>query len=219
MSRGLEAAHLKDRKKLEEIEKMVKREFREYYPADGEPAVTPRTEEDGKTLRGLTVRSRMSDRDLTTRVDASLFESAGFRKIRRVTERFKAFGLPPYTIKSGDTELSVNQAGEMLEQFRSLGQKGVSVQRYKGLGEMNPDQLWETTMDPERRTFRKVVVSDAFEGERHLLHPHGRCRRAEARAYREARDRGAKPRHLARQAKMPRAPGNISLRGAFPCGS
>ena len=160
---GLEAAHLKDRKRLDEIEKMVKREFREYHPADGEPAVTPRTEEDGKTLRGLTVRSRMSDRDLTTRVDAGLFESAGFKKLRRSTDMLAAFGKPPYVIKSGDAELSVTRAGEILDQFRSLGQKGVSVQRYKGLGEMNPEQLWETTMDPQRRTFRKVVVSDAFE--------------------------------------------------------
>ncbi len=160
---GLEAAHLKDRKRLEEIEKMVKREFREYHPADGEPAVTPRMEEDGKTPRGLTVRSRMSDRDLTTRVDAGLFESAGFKKLRRSTDMLAAFGKPPYVIKSGDAELSVTRAGEILDQFRSLGQKGVSVQRYKGLGEMNPEQLWETTMDPQRRTFRKVVVSDAFE--------------------------------------------------------
>ncbi len=160
---NLEASHMKDAAKLKGIERDVKRLFREEHPTDGEPTVTTRTEEDGKTVKGLTVHSRMSDRDLTTRVDAGLFESAGFKKIRRVTEKFKAFGLPPYTIKSGDTELSVTQAGEMLEQFRSLGQKGVSVQRYKGLGEMNPEQLWETTMDPERRTFRKVVVPDAFE--------------------------------------------------------
>ncbi|MDE0332513.1 MAG: DNA topoisomerase (ATP-hydrolyzing) subunit B [Nitrospinae bacterium] len=160
---GLEAAHLKDRKRLDEIEEMVKREFREYHAPDGEPSVTTRTEEDGKTLRGLTVRSRMSDRDLTTRVDAGLFESAGFKKLRRSTDMLAAFGKPPYVIKSGDAELSVTRAGEILDQFRSLGQKGVSVQRYKGLGEMNPDQLWETTMDPQRRTFRKVVVSDAFE--------------------------------------------------------
>ena len=160
---NLEATHMKDTAKIKGIERDVKRLFREEHPTDGEPTVTTRTEEDGKTVKGLTVHSRMSDRDLTTRVDAGLFESAGFKKIRRVTEKFKAFGLPPYTIKSGDTELSVTQAGEMLEQFRSLGQKGVSVQRYKGLGEMNPEQLWETTMDPERRTFRKVVVPDAFE--------------------------------------------------------
>ena len=159
----LEAAHMKDRVRLDEIEEMVKRLFREEYPADGEPAVTPRTEEDGKTAKGLTVRSRMSDRDLVTRVDANLLESAGFRKLRRSSEKLTAFGQPPYVIKSGEAEFSVTRAGEILEQFRSLGQKGVSVQRYKGLGEMNPEQLWETTMDPERRTFRKVVVSDAFE--------------------------------------------------------
>ena len=160
---GLNAAHLMDGKKLQEIERMVKRLFREEHPADGEPIVTPRTEEDGRTVKGLTVLSRMSDRDLTTGVDAGLFESARFKKIRRSSTKLAAFGLPPYTIKAGDAEISANRAGELLEQFRALGQKGVSVQRYKGLGEMNPDQLWETTMDPERRTFRKVVVSDAFE--------------------------------------------------------
>ena len=159
----LGAAHLRDPGKLAEIEQMVKRLFREEYPADGEPVATPRTEEDGKTVKGLTIRSRMSDRDLTTRVDAGLFESAGFKKLRRSSEKLAGFGEPPYTIKAGNVELSVTRAGEILEQFRSLGQKGVSVQRYKGLGEMNPEQLWETTMDPERRIFRRVVVADAFE--------------------------------------------------------
>ena len=152
-----------ERMKHKEIEEMVKREFRKYHPADGEPTATPRTDEDEKTVKGLTIRSRMADRDLTTRVDAGLFESTGFKKLRRSSDMLAKYGHPPYVIKSGDVELSVNQAGDMLEQFRSLGQKGVSVQRYKGLGEMNPDQLWETTMDPERRTFRKVIVADTIE--------------------------------------------------------
>ncbi len=160
---GLEVADLKKPEGLKEIEKMLKHHFREEHPSDGVPTTTLRKEEDGKAVKGLSVRSRMAERDLITRVDASLFESSGFKKVRQVSTSFAKFGAPPYVIKSGSVEFSVNRAGDMLERFRSLGQKGVSVQRYKGLGEMNPDQLWETTMDPARRTFRKVVVADAIK--------------------------------------------------------
>jgi len=55
---------------------------------------------------------------------------------------------------------------DVLEAIRKAGQKGVDVQRYKGLGEMNYDQLWDTTMDPARRTLLRVKLNDEAEADR-----------------------------------------------------
>ena len=55
---------------------------------------------------------------------------------------------------------------EVLRFIQGQGKKGLTIQRYKGLGEMNPAQLWETTMDPEKRTVLKVMLEDAVEAEK-----------------------------------------------------
>ncbi|NIM02613.1 DNA topoisomerase (ATP-hydrolyzing) subunit B [bacterium] len=69
-------------------------------------------------------------------------------------------------IRCNGEELDVHSFGEMLEVVKNLGRKGVNIQRYKGLGEMNPIQLWETTMDPKRRTLLQVQLEDAVEADR-----------------------------------------------------
>lgn len=62
-------------------------------------------------------------------------------------------------------EVKVNDRQELLEYFISRAKKGQYIQRYKGLGEMNPDQLWETTMDPDKRILLQVTIQDAVESD------------------------------------------------------
>ena len=64
-----------------------------------------------------------------------------------------------------DVETVIDAPSHLVETVLALGRKGVSVQRYKGLGEMNPEQLWETTLDPEIRNLLQVQVNHADEAE------------------------------------------------------
>ncbi|MBD3296829.1 MAG: DNA gyrase subunit B, partial [Candidatus Omnitrophica bacterium] len=67
--------------------------------------------------------------------------------------------IPPLFMVNDD--IKIYSLKGLLEKVLEIGEKGMTIQRYKGLGEMNPEQLWETTMDPERRTLQKVTVEDA----------------------------------------------------------
>jgi DNA gyrase subunit B len=73
---------------------------------------------------------------------------------------------PLYRVKRGKQEIYVYSDDGRERAVDKLGKKGIMIQRYKGLGEMNPEQLWKTTMDPERRTILKVTLEDAVEADR-----------------------------------------------------
>jgi DNA gyrase subunit B len=72
---------------------------------------------------------------------------------------------PKFTIKREKEATSLFSMKEVLRFVMDIGKQGMSIQRYKGLGEMNPEQLWETTMDPEKRTMLKVTLEDAVEAD------------------------------------------------------
>jgi DNA gyrase subunit B len=95
-------------------------------------------------------------------LDSSFFSSPDFLRLhdiyRRSRERF------PMVIKD-EAEVEVNTIVELLEYMVEHGKKGVTIQRYKGLGEMNPQQLWETTMNPETRTVLNVTIEDAMRAD------------------------------------------------------
>ncbi len=74
---------------------------------------------------------------------------------------------PVYRITDSDNDIfELSNFKSVIETIKEIGRKGVTIQRYKGLGEMNPEQLWETTMDPRRRKLLQVKLEDAVEAER-----------------------------------------------------
>jgi DNA gyrase subunit B len=99
-----------------------------------------------------------------TVVDLALFHSGELREIRRLgadLETMKA----PYKIKMSDEERTLESLKAVAAAVVAAGQKGVEIQRYKGLGEMNPDQLWGTTMDPEKRSMLRMEIGSQEEAE------------------------------------------------------
>jgi DNA gyrase subunit B len=70
-----------------------------------------------------------------------------------------------YTILGEGNERKCDTPQELLQELMEKAKKGLAIQRYKGLGEMNPGQLWATTMDPEKRTLLKVRIEDVVEAD------------------------------------------------------
>jgi len=71
----------------------------------------------------------------------------------------------PSTLKTSEREINVTSPTVLVDAIMDLGRKGVTIQRYKGLGEMNPSQLWETTLDPDVRALLQVKIDHADEAE------------------------------------------------------
>jgi DNA gyrase subunit B len=97
--------------------------------------------------------------------DRELLLSAEFEEARRVARELAAVGEPPYTLGEGDKAEGVRSIREAVARLMAEARKGLEIQRYKGLGEMNPTQLWETTMNPETRVLLQVKIEDAYEAD------------------------------------------------------
>ncbi|MGH7987649.1 MAG: toprim domain-containing protein, partial [Candidatus Binataceae bacterium] len=100
-----------------------------------------------------------------TVIDSTLFLSGELREIRRLGADLESFKAPLRIKSGGDEERTVESLKAVADAVLAAGQKGVEVQRYKGLGEMNPEQLWETTMNPESRSMLRVEVGSQEEAE------------------------------------------------------
>ncbi len=96
------------------------------------------------------------------KVNLDLVSSYEYKSLFKIHEEFEYYK-PPFTVISNSEQTKIDNESKLLEFLFDKGKKGIAIQRYKGLGEMNPIQLWETTMDPEERFMLKVSIQDAVE--------------------------------------------------------
>ncbi len=97
--------------------------------------------------------------------DWVLAESAEYLELHSIHEDLVSIGAPPYVARSAGEDVNLGDADALIRFLDERGRRGVTLSRYKGLGEMNAQELWETTMNPDGRTLLQVRVDDAVNAD------------------------------------------------------
>jgi len=106
------------------------------------------------------------DRDgLTLRIDDEFISSPDFKELKGLYRELLRLGRAPYKVRYNNETREFSSIREIFDHIMFIAKKGITIQRYKGLGEMNPEQLWETTMNPEKRTLLQVSIEDSVKAD------------------------------------------------------
>ncbi|MBI4389137.1 MAG: DNA topoisomerase (ATP-hydrolyzing) subunit B [Nitrospinae bacterium] len=118
-----------------------------------------------KTLYNFNIKGLSQGREFHIKFTADFINSVIIQKLFEVYEPIRSLDHPPFALIADGKTQNVKSKQELLEAVLETGKSGLYIQRYKGLGEMNPEQLWATTMDPEARVLLQVRADDLVESE------------------------------------------------------
>jgi DNA gyrase subunit B len=155
---GLDRELLKDRAALVNLVTSVKQTLAVFYPK-AVPSFEIVPDDEHQSYRVL-CRVQTSGVMRSLELTHDLVGSADFRELQKLAPSAIGLGRPPYKMKAEGVQTEYPGTAELLHAILEQGKKGLNIQRYKGLGEMNPGQLWETTMNPETRTLLQVKLED-----------------------------------------------------------
>ncbi|MES1204306.1 MAG: DNA topoisomerase (ATP-hydrolyzing) subunit B [Pseudomonadota bacterium] len=163
-SANLAKADLRDQQIVAKALVRLQQYFDTYAPelSDAVLKIAPDTEHGGFKI---VAAPRPGGVRKATTIDFEFMDSPEFIDLTTLYSQLAVLGPPPYFLENGGEPIELRRLEELADKVNELGKKGLAIQRYKGLGEMNPEQLWETTMDPARRTLLQVRVQDAYEAD------------------------------------------------------
>jgi DNA gyrase subunit B len=164
LEEGFSEETLKDQNTLEQLEKRLAAYVGLVAPGQA-PLSCALGEDAEHNCFKLIVTTRANGTGFQTVIDRELLTSPEYKEIRKLFSDLIGLGIPPYSVENGDHAVQLRSLTEVFNHIMEGGKKGQDIQRYKGLGEMNPGQLWETTMNPETRILLQVRIEDAVEAD------------------------------------------------------